>query len=191
MGTLRAALLLALVASTPASAQEATFRNYEVEGDTYAELIASMRQNGPFVERTGRRHWGITQTSFRQEWSYQRARGRCELLGATTELDISITLPRWADRERASDGTVRRWERLKADIVAHEKRHAEIAREYLGKLRAETDRPVSAPSCAALEAGLRARSQVITERHRKAQLDFDRSVRSPKLRNPRRADGAG
>ena len=192
MPFIRSLLLLGLwLVPGAGQAAEAVIRTYDVTGRTYAELIASMRENGPFVERTGRRHWGITQTAFQQEWSYQEARGRCELLAARTELDLTITLPEWKERAGASDATIRRWERLKADIVAHEERHAAIARDYLERLRAETDRPVTAPTCAALEAGLRARSTIITDRHREAQLEFDRSVGPIKLPNPRREGGAG
>ena len=188
MGTLRTAMVAAACAlgtAATAIAQEATVRTYPVTGTTYAELIASMRENGPFVERTGQRHYGITETGFRQEWSYQQAQGRCELLDARTELELTIVLPEWVDREGASASTRRRWDRIRKDIAQHERQHAEIAREYLAKLRAETDRPVSAPTCAALEAGLRARSQIIIDRHREAQAAFDRRVRSPTIDNPR------
>ena len=186
MAPLRAASTLVVVlAASPAGAVEPTVRYYEVTGTTFAELLASMRENGPFVERTGRRHYGITETSFRQSFRRQPALGRCELLEATVELDLTMVLPDWSDRNGATPATERRWERLEADIVAHEERHADIARRYLAKLRAEVDRPVTASTCAALDAGLRARSQVIIDRHREAQLEFDRSVNSPKLRNPR------
>ena len=173
---MRPALALAVLLAVPAAgaaAQEASVRTYPVMGSTYAELIASMRANSPFVERTRRRHFGITEIGFRQEWSYQSTQSRCELLEAETVLELTIVLPEWADREGASEATVRRYQALYDDIVAHEERHAAIAREYLAKLREETDRPVTAPTCAALEAGLRARSATIIERHRRAQLAFD------------------
>ena len=162
-----------VLAGGAARGQEAVIRTYEVTGSTYRELLASMRENGPLAERTGRRHFGITEVSFRQSFEYQRARGRCELLGTDIRLDMTIVLPEWTDRDGASDRTLRRWQKLYDDIVSHEERHAAIARDYLAKLRAETDRPVTATSCAALEAGLRASSQAVLDRHRCAQLAFD------------------
>ena len=166
-------IALVLSLAPPARAQEAAIRTYPITGSTYAELLASMRANSPFVERTRRRHFGITEIGFRQSWNYQFTAARCELLSADTSLELTIVLPEWTDREGASEATVRRYEELYERILAHEERHAEIAREYLVKLRAETDRPVTAPTCAALEAGLRARSQTIIDRHRAAQLAFD------------------
>ena len=162
--------------ATRAVAQEAAIRTYEVTGTTFRDVLASMRANGPLAERTGRRHYGVTEVGFRQSYDYQRARGRCELLGADIRLDLTIVLPEWSDREGASSRTVERYERLRADIVEHEERHAAIAREYLAKLEAEMDQPVSAPSCGALEAGLRARSKAVLDRHRCAQLAFDNIV---------------
>ena len=178
------ALVLALAFSPTARAADATIRTYEVSGNTFRELLRSMRENGPFVERTGQRHYGVTETEFRQEWDYQRANGRCELLAARTELDLTIVLPEWADREGASPPTIRRWDRLRGDIERHEEQHAAIARDFLRKLEAETDRPVSAPTCAALEAGLKARSEAIMKRHRDAQAELDAGRGTP-LRNPR------
>ena len=167
------ALSLVLPVASPVAAQEAAIRTYEVTGSTYRDLLASMRENGPLAKRTGRRHFGVTEVSFRQSFDYQRARGRCELLGADIELDMTIVLPEWTDRSGASERTVERWQRIYDDIVAHEERHAAIARDYLAKLRAEMDRPVTARSCAALEAGLRASSKAVLDRHRCDQLAFD------------------
>ena len=165
--------LAAFAVATPVPAQEAAIRTYPVTGSTYAELLASMRENGPLAERTGRRHFGVTEVSFRQSFDYQRARGRCELLGADITLDMTIVLPEWTERDGASTRTVERFERLYDDIVRHEERHAAIARDYLGRLRGEMDRPVTARSCSALEAGLRASSKAVLDRHRCAQLAFD------------------
>ena len=168
-----AILLASLAMLVAARADEAAIRTYEVTGETYRELLASMRRNGPMAARTGRRHFGVTEVEFRQSFDYQEAGSRCELLGARIDLVMTIVLPEWTDRANASHTTVRRWERLREDIVAHEERHAEIAREYLEKLRAELDRPVSAISCAALEAGIKARSQIVLDQHRRSQLAFD------------------
>lgn len=166
-------VLLALTLAAPAAAQEATVETYPVTGSTYRELLASMRENGPVAERTGRRHFGVTRIAWSQSWEYQRARGRCELLGTDIDLKLTIVLPEWTDREGATARTLERWERLYDDIVQHEERHAAIAREYLAKLRAETDRPVSAPDCPALEAGVKASSRAILRQHRNAQRAFD------------------
>lgn len=170
----RAALAALLFAGAlPALAQEATVETYPVTGSTFAELLASMRENGPLAARTGRRHFGVTRIGWSQSWEYQRARGRCELLGTDIDLKLTIVLPEWTDREDATARTEERWERLYDDIVRHEERHAAIAREYLAKLREETDRPVSAPDCPALEAGLKAGSQAVLRQHRNAQRAFD------------------
>ena len=166
-------LILAVLTPGGAAAQEATIRTYPVTGSTFRELLASMRENGPFVERTGRTHFGITETSLGWTGSYQRTRAGCELLDVDVRLDLTIVLPEWTDRAGASARTIERWERLYDDIVQHEERHAEIAREYVGKLRDEIDRSVTATSCPALEAGLMARSKIVIDRHRNAQRTFD------------------
>ena len=170
-----APLAVALILAQPSSpaADQPLTRSYDVSGSTYSELLASMRRNGPLVGRTGRRHPGITEVGFRPRWTVRPEATRCVLVSGEVAIDLVMTVPRWPGRADAPPPLRRRWDALRDDIVAHERVHARIARDFLGRMRRALNRPTSASDCDALNALLTKRAQTIVDRHRVAQRSFD------------------
>lgn len=163
-----------LLALAPfAWAQSDVVETYDVRGTTYAQIIASLNKNAPYVERTKRRHYGVTEIAFRQNATYQTTPDGCELLGNEIDLELTMLLPVWLDRERATPAVAKRWDALRADIEAHEERHAQIARDYLARMRRQLDRPAVAEDCETLLSELRTRTDAMMGEHRDAQDAFD------------------
>ena len=169
------ALAATLLLGAKAGGAEDTPRveTYEVYGSTFNELLASLAANGPLVERTGQRHFGVTEIGFRPSWTFKPLANGCQIVQAKVGIELTITLPRWGDRATADPDLRRRWDELRSDIVAHENAHAEIALDYLERMRAALNRPTRASNCDTLHATLTGRAQDLVERHRNAQRAFD------------------
>lgn len=174
-----ATLTLALSVSFALAAVslDATVDTYEVSGTTFPQIMRSLQENAPYIERTKRRHYGVTRLSFTQEATFQEARDGCELLSNDIGLKVEMVLPEWIDRDRAADGVAARWDRLSESIAAHEERHVAIAQDYLRRMRRELDRAMTAPTCERLRAMIRTRMEALIEQHRAAQEGFDEEVR--------------
>lgn len=179
--SLSRSLLVAAVVSFAASGArgETQVETYEVTGSSYAELIASMRANAPFVERTGQRHYGVTQVGFRPSWTFQPLRSGCELVSAKVDLELTVILPRWPGRALAPEALRGRWDELRADIEAHERLHSDMAETYHQRMVRALDRPRTAASCDRLNAVLTDEARRILERHRRAQRGIDAGGRNP------------
>ena len=163
----------------PVHAAEPRIETYDVRGSTYAELIASMRRNAPFVERTGQRHYGVTEVGFSPSWTFQPLSRGCELVSARVDLRLTMVLPRWVGRETADPALFARWTRLRDDIERHERLHADVALDYHRRLLDALDRPRTEATCERLNAVLTDEARVLVERHRNAQRAIDRGGRNP------------
>ena len=173
-------IALAAVAAVPLAfatvALDATVDTYEVRGTTFNAIMRSLNENAPFIERTQRRHYGVTRISFTQEATFQETRAGCELLSNDIDLRIEMMLPEWVDRDDAPEAVAVKWDRLSESIARHEEQHVAIAQEYLRRMRNELDRAMTAPSCPELRVRIRDRMEALVEAHRAAQEAFDERV---------------
>ena len=166
-------LSLTVFLAAPASAQETVVEFYEVEGDTFTELMRSIGRDGPFAKRTGRRHPGITEVGFGPSWTVRPSSDGCDLVSTTVDLRLRIVLPRWPDRAEAPPALRRRWDELRSDVETHEREHEAIARRWHLAMLDELNAPRSARTCPALNAAMEARARRLIDAHRREQLAFD------------------
>ena len=155
----------------------AVVETYEVQGSTFEEVLASLDRNAPLIARTGQRHYGVTRISFSQSATFQQALGECELLSNDIRLEIEMVLPEWPGAAKADPLVAARWTALSETIAAHEERHAEIAQDYLARMRAELDQPRTAEDCPTLKSEMNRRMDALVEEHRAAQEGFDEETR--------------
>jgi predicted secreted Zn-dependent protease len=87
-------------------------------------LLVSTDYQGRENRFTGQTDWHI-------EWRscFEPVGTSCRIAGVTSVVNVTYTLPRWADRRSAPPGVRDRWDRYITSLAAHEKGHGAIALE--------------------------------------------------------------
>ncbi|MBK3746188.1 DUF922 domain-containing protein [Paraburkholderia aspalathi] len=150
-------------------------QDYDINGQTGAELYASIGKRGP---KAGKNSVGrsIAHTSFTLTWSrrFDKQGGRCTVLAAEPKLAIVYTLPKPVGK--LSPPVRESWEAFLAGITKHELVHGQTIKDM-------TDEAVAAtiglsvpndPDCRKIRPVM---AKLITERlnvQRQRGRDFDR-----------------
>ena len=109
-------------------------RYFRITGDTPARLL---RQN----QRKAGRHCGDHRAiaCVLMHWTVAVTKdfssGKCAIGKASTTLQSTVFLPRWANRGSASRDLVRWWRAVMRDSAVHEARHIRIQRRHLADFR--------------------------------------------------------
>src|SRR6476620_2472017 len=128
--------------SYPASVSgHTTVIYYDVQGNTFRELAASMRRLGPKV--AGSSFIGETRSPMRWKWRVESvAASECSIRDVTVSVDAQVTLPRWNAPEDADPALVAEWRRFLRALETHESGHKDISakagRDIITRLRGMT-----------------------------------------------------
>lgn len=98
---------------------------YDIYGSTEQELLAGMQANA-LQDDTGYSAFALT--SWYISWGWPGyGTDNCDLLAATTELDITITMPRWIPPDNPDPRLVETWNRFFNALAYHEQTHVNNA----------------------------------------------------------------
>ncbi|WP_119717737.1 DUF922 domain-containing protein [Cognatilysobacter tabacisoli] len=145
------ALLLAAGASHAELRVSERTVHYDLAARSLDALRDEIRRNGP-QDESGRRYDGLTAwtiewaAEFRDDELPGRPRAgprRCRPDGHAVTLDLTVTVPRWAHRDRAGREARERWDAYLAALVAHEAQHRALAVD--GARRIEAALAATAP----------------------------------------------
>ena len=154
-------------------------RNYEFFGarsdaagnSLRQRLLVSTDYQGQERRFTGQTDWHI-------EWRacFEQTATRCTVTGVMSTVNVTYTLPRWADRDSAPPHLRARWDRYITSLVTHEKGHGRIAHEVAHLIDAELVGQSSDDGCDALnDRSLKLVEEVMT-RGEAMQRDYDRAT---------------
>ena len=180
-GRLRAAILWAALIgiSLPLSASadvvvQKSITYFQIGGRTPADLDAELSRKGPFTQASGNRHPGATQIRFGGDLTYTRRGDRCAIGDVRVTVATKLILPRWKNRNRASQDMATLWDALSSDIKRHEERHAEIARQHAKLLEQSLLKLRPTRDCETLQDRVSEITDEVTLAHDEAQMRFDR-----------------
>ena len=129
---------------------------YEVYGLTTDEIFDSIEVNGPRLESDelglGLASWKYTGL----DWRLRPGLTSCGIGSASLTVDIVVTLPRLVSFEDVGTGLQRRWEKLEAEISAHEQRHVDIVLAGVESLKSKLETTEPQPSCPTLSSTIEA-----------------------------------
>ena len=178
---LRAAILWAALIgiSLPLSASadvvvQKSITYFQIGGRTPADLDAELSRKGPFTQASGNRHPGATQIRFGGDLTYTRRGDRCAIGDVRVTVATKRILPRWKNRNRASQDMATLWDALSSDIKRHEERHAEIARQHAKLLEQSLLKLRPTRDCETLQDRVSEITDEVTLAHDEAQMRFDR-----------------
>jgi predicted secreted Zn-dependent protease len=115
--------LAAPVGAEPKLTEKTNF--YDLTGTTVEAVRADVRSKGP-TGQGGRRFVGLTHTYVRYRFWYDGDEEVCRVTRVLTEVDVTFTMPRWVDRDRAPPELQAKWDRFIAALWVHERGHRDI-----------------------------------------------------------------
>ena len=148
-------------------------RYHDVEGDTAAALLASLKRVA-YAKPNGDT-FAAANTKWRLRWnvSVQPTKNGCALDSATTELDVEMNLPRWTPPAGARPGLVKSWDRFAAAVRKHEDGHREIAIEAVREVDRRLQGVRTARDCNALRKNLSRVAESVVREYREKDNSYD------------------
>lgn len=177
---LSAVLVLVVVCIAPLRAADSegpaiedTIRYHDVEGDTAAELLASLKRVS-YAKPNGDT-FAAANTRWRLRWniSVQPTKAGCALESATTGLDIEMNLPRWTPPAGARPGLVKSWDTFTDAVRKHEDGHRDIAIDAVREVDRRLQGARTARSCDALRKNLGRIAESVVREYRAKDDSYD------------------
>lgn len=149
---------------------------YIVTGTTVLEIRLSLRTaaNAALGGPSGR--VGLHRSRLRYSYRYRHQGIYCVMTSVTIELESAIQVPRWTDREAADSTLVVMWDTYITALRGHEYTH----REYLYRRAREISRElyrIESPTCNLMQPRANSTVQLINDRYRKLNRQFDEESR--------------
>ena len=98
---------------------------YDINGDSADALRREMNSKSKLGEN-GKNFDAYTRWSVRWHFNWENTASYCSMTTVTTSVEVSFTLPRWVDHDRAPAELRKKWERYYAALIEHEHGHREF-----------------------------------------------------------------
>lgn len=164
---------LLFVASHASASEQLDISYYPISGDTPAQLLQAMQDNGPQADDGSRFH-GYTRWNVR--WNYQtnsRSNG-CVLQRVDTQVNGSITLPEWTGEHTAEAKLRERWRNYSTLLREHEQGHYRFALDAAAEIRRQLAALPPQRSCEALVQQANQLGASLVELQRQREIAYDR-----------------
>lgn len=163
-------LTLTLSACVSTTSQVST-SYYSVSGTTAEQIDSDIRRNGPLKGHA----LAVAAISFEPVSVLQEANDDlCRFKTAKFRVKADITLPRWTDKSKSDDRTLKRaWGNLSRYARAHEQVHVRIAESFAKRLGQDIQALPPQSSCERLDRLAKKVVERNAAEHDRAQNAFD------------------
>jgi len=147
--------------------------------DFNASTLGTARKNAfaaSPVEQDGRTFMGYTWSNWNWNIKWQKSGGLCRVTRADITIDTTMTLPRWANVNRASVKARGEWMRYINALEGHEEGHVEINLAAMDDLKRGLLALEPRRSCKALLSAGRALSNANTDAVGRRHVEYDRAT---------------
>ena len=146
---------------------------YIVTGTTVPEIRLSLRTAA--AEALGGSSVGLHRSRLGYSYRYQQG-VYCEIIEVTIELESSIQVPRWTDREAADSSVVAMWDKYITALRSHEYTHREYLYRRARDISRELNR-IESPTCGAIQGMASSSAARINDQYRRLNEQFDEESR--------------
>ena len=141
--------LIAVSVLVASSLQAQTIKTYDVSGSNAAELIASMKANGP------NGFWAQAHNSWRYHYRFSNSTGKYRITSLEITRNVEVTMPNWPGYTYASSCRKKNWDSMYWSLKNHEDYHIslgdpveELLRQAINEIEPiESKDALAAPRC--------------------------------------------
>lgn len=148
--------------------------------DFNASTLRTARKNAfaaSTVRENGRTFMGYTWSNWNWNIKWRKSGGLCRVTRADITIDTTMTLPRWANMDRASVKARDEWMRYINALEGHEEGHVEINLAAMDDLKRGLLALEPRRSCKALLSAGRVLSDANTDAVGRRHVEYDRTTR--------------
>ncbi|MCR9135426.1 MAG: DUF922 domain-containing Zn-dependent protease [Alphaproteobacteria bacterium] len=167
-------LSLSVLAACTSTKSGVTTVYYNVPGTTVEEINQQIAIRGPQDGHA----IGTTETRMTPKVRTVRRDGKCKIDSVDVLLELKVTLPRWAELDKADRQTRAGFAGLGRHVEEHEQVHVEISQEYAEKIEKTLLAMPANKSCRVLINNARTKFKDLFQEHNQAQRAFDARERS-------------
>ena len=156
-----------------------SYKYYEFFGARAQDANQSFRQSLLVThDFAGRQKRFAGQADWHIEWrTCLEPRGNgCRIGGVTSTVNVTYTLPRWADRDAAQGPLQSRWDRYAKSLYEHERGHGRIALQVASLIEQELVGLADLASCEQVNAEATRRVDQVMRRGEVMQNDYDKAT---------------
>ena len=164
---------LSVLAACTSTKSGVTTVYYNVPGTTVEQINQQIAIRGPQDGHA----IGTTETRMTPKVRTVRRDGECRIESADVLLELKVTLPRWAEIDKADSRTRFGLAGLSRHVEEHEQVHVEISQKYAKKIEDALLAMPPQKSCRVLINKARAEFKSLFEEHNDEQRAFDASER--------------
>lgn len=165
---------LSLLAACTSTKPGVTTVYYTVPGTTADQINQQIAIRGPQDGHA----IGTTETRMTPKVRTLRRNAECKIDSADVLLELKVTLPRWADIDKADTRTRAGFAGLSRHVEEHEQVHVEISQKYARKIENALLAMPPQKSCRVLINNARAKFKNIFQQHNEEQRAFDAKERA-------------
>lgn len=143
---------------------------YAIEGDSFADLSASLRKRGPNVR--GHRFFGMTEWEVSAGYRPVEEADACRIDGLTVDVAITTHLPRWSRSATVPEALREAWGRFLQALDQHEHGHRALAAEAGEAIRHRL-LATSAPACDRLDAVAQRAMAAVMQEYEARNVAYD------------------
>lgn len=162
-------LCLSALAACTSTKPGVTTVYYNVPGTTVDQINEQIAIRGPQDGHA----IGTTETRMTPKVRTVRKDGECRIESAEVLLELKVTLPRWADLDRADSRTRAGFAGLGRHVEEHEQVHVEISQKYAKKIEKALLAMPPQQSCRVLIDTARTKFKDLFQEHNREQRAFD------------------
>lgn len=141
---------------------------YLVQGETLAELSASMKAHRPHA------HNAFTEWYIDWNYSFDISADKWKLRDFDLRVQVRYTMPQWSPPDGVDPEVVAEWERFLKAVVFHEQGHAEIGLRCASEIREVIGFTTwQGKDRAEVKAKIDAKCQSILKRFRASEVAYD------------------
>ena len=151
------------------------YKTYTVRGQTAGEIWRDIGRKGPHQRHRGLYAQALSEIRYGWSVTYQRKSGSCRVDDAEINVNVLITLPKWAGEKRGRARLRKAWQRYLAKVRRHEEKHKTIAFETAKVVDREFKKAPQYRTCNALKFYLEKTTDRVLARERRRQDHFDKT----------------
>jgi predicted secreted Zn-dependent protease len=149
------------------------YHYYPISGSNAVALRSQMSQSGPISQIEQIHYDAKTDWYVRSFYNFAMTGNQCTIKGATANVDILFTLPKWTPPSGASRSLLTQWQQYMTALQVHENGHKQHGIEAGQEVVQTLMNLPAATSCQTLKSIANSAIQKTIKRYNQKDIDYD------------------
>lgn len=154
-----------------------TVEHYEVSGASPWEVRKALNELGPIDGTEKKRFDAVTKWFVNWRYRYQKTEQSCAIASATTDVKVTITMPRLKDEGAAPPALREAFDTYTANLMVHEKGHGKIGIDIARRIEDGIAKLPAEPNCDRMGQVANELGRKLIKEANQQDIDYDAQTR--------------